>query len=206
MTNGPGSLGDPSGHATGTQESPVHDLGSIEPPAPEPIEPDSKDWTWVLRERCPECSFVAADIPASAIGALARELAERWRVALERSEVGIRPRPTTWSVLEYGAHVRDVNQIFAERLRAILQLDYPMFANWDQDAAAIEKRYDRQAPETVAGELVQAAQVFADRFEAIGPDEGERRGRRTDGAEFTAETLGRYYLHDVVHHLHDVRG
>lgn len=171
-----------------------------------PIEPDTKDWTWVLREQCPDCKFTAGEIPPEAIGPLARELAVGWRVALERPEVHVRPSPTTWSVLEYGAHVRDVNQVFAERLRAILQLEYPMFASWDQDAAAVERRYDLQAPEAVAGELVQAANVLADRFDAIDAEGWDRRGRRTDGAEFTAVSLGRYYLHDVVHHLHDVRG
>ena len=33
----------------------------------------------------------------------------------------------------------------------------------------------------------------------------QRRGLRSDGSEFTVETLGRYHLHDVVHHLYDVR-
>jgi len=32
----------------------------------------------------------------------------------------------------------------------------------------------------------------------------DRRGRRSDGSEFTVETLGQYHLHDVVHHLWDV--
>jgi hypothetical protein len=27
---------------------------------------------------------------------------------------------------------------------------------------------------------------------------------RSNGDEFTVESLGRYHLHDVVHHLHDV--
>ena len=30
-------------------------------------------------------------------------------------------------------------------------------------------------------------------------------GRRSDGSAFTVESLGRYWLHDVEHHLHDVR-
>jgi hypothetical protein len=29
---------------------------------------------------------------------------------------------------------------------------------------------------------------------------------RSNGSEFTVESLGRYHLHDVVHHLHDVTG
>ena len=31
-----------------------------------------------------------------------------------------------------------------------------------------------------------------------------RPGRRSNGSVFTVETLGRYFLHDVLHHLHDV--
>ncbi|MHB8274233.1 MAG: hypothetical protein ACYDC9_05635 [Dermatophilaceae bacterium] len=33
-----------------------------------------------------------------------------------------------------------------------------------------------------------------------------RTGRRSNGSVFTIETLGQYILHDVAHHLHDVRG
>ncbi|QTE29428.1 DinB family protein [Pengzhenrongella sicca] len=169
-----------------------------------PIEPDTKDWTWVITRPCPECGFAAAETPPDAIGATARALAARWQVALDRPNVAVRPDPGTWSVLEYGAHVRDVNRIFAERLRAILELDYPMFANWDQDAAAVEQHYELQDPQTVAGELVRAAAVLADRFDAVEPDQLDRPGRRSNGSDFTVITLGRYYLHDVVHHLHDV--
>jgi len=168
------------------------------------IEPDTKDWTWVLERPCPECGFVAAEIAVSAIGPLVRGFTPRWAAALDRPDVRDRPRPGTWSVLEYGAHVRDVNLIFAERLRAMLELDYPMFANWDQDEAAVAQRYDLQDPATVASELGQAVSVLADRFDAVRLDQLDRRGRRSNGSDFTVASLGRYYLHDVVHHVHDV--
>jgi hypothetical protein len=38
----------------------------------------------------------------------------------------------------------------------------------------------------------------------VGPDEWSRPGRRSDGATFTVNSLSRYLLHDIVHHLHDV--
>ena len=34
--------------------------------------------------------------------------------------------------------------------------------------------------------------------------EEQRRGIRSNGSEFTILTLAQYFLHDVVHHLHDV--
>jgi hypothetical protein len=39
----------------------------------------------------------------------------------------------------------------------------------------------------------------------VRPDQWDRPGRRSNGSSFTATTLGQYFLHDVVHHLHDVR-
>ena len=41
-------------------------------------------------------------------------------------------------------------------------------------------------------------------YTGISGDQWQRPGRRSDGSVFTAESLGRYHLHDVVHHLHDI--
>ena len=169
------------------------------------IEPDTKDWTWVLSQRCPECGFTATDVEPRAIAGTVRDLAPRWVSALHREDARERPAPTTWSTLEYGAHVRDVLRVFDERLRLLLEEDDPEFANWDQDATALADRYDLQDPVVVADELADAADVIADRFDSVGPDQVERPGRRSNGSVFTVRTLGQYFLHDVVHHLHDVR-
>ncbi|AEE44431.1 DinB family protein [Cellulomonas fimi] len=169
------------------------------------IEPDTKDWTWVLREPCPECGFAAADVDVHAVGGTVRDLTPRWISALSRADARVRPEPTVWSTLEYGAHVRDVLRIFDERLRLLLEEDDPLFPNWDQDATALEDRYDLQDPVVVADELADAADAIAARFDTVRPDQTERPGRRSNGSVFTVRTLGQYFLHDVVHHLHDVR-
>jgi hypothetical protein len=168
------------------------------------IEPDTKDWTWVLSQRCPECGFTAADVEPQAIAGTVRDLTPRWVSALHREDAGDRPAPATWSTLEYGAHVRDVLRVFDERLRLLVEEDDPLFANWDQDATALEDRYDLQDPRVVADELVDASEVIAARFDSVGDDQWERPGRRSNGSVFTVRTLGQYFLHDVVHHLHDV--
>ena len=174
-------------------------------PAADPVEPDTKDWTWVLDRPCAECGFVAADVDPAGIGEVVRSLTPRWQEALSRPDARTRPAPGVWSVLEYAAHVRDVNRVFAGRLRAMVQVDDPLFENWDQDAAAVEGRYAEQDPAVVAGELGHAAEVFADLLDSVPPDALDRPGRRSNGSVFTVRTLARYYLHDVVHHLHDVR-
>jgi hypothetical protein len=88
----------------------------------------------------------------------------------------------------------------------MLAEDGPTFANWDQDKTAIEQRYSEQDPELVADELEVAAEAFVTRLSAVTPDQLSRKGRRSDGAEFTVATLSQYFLHDVVHHLWDVTG
>lgn len=172
---------------------------------PQP-EPDTKDWTWVLDRPCPECGHDAAATPRAGLGAAVRRSAEPWPALLARPGAAGRPAPTTWSVLEYACHVRAVHLLFAERLRTMLERDEPGFANWDQDATALEERYAEQDPAAVAPELVAAAAAVAAAYDALDPDDDvtwARRGVRSNGSEFTVETLARYHLHDVVHHLHD---
>jgi len=84
------------------------------------IQPDTKDWTWVLERHCDECGFDAATVARHDIGRLLRENAAAWRPVLARSDVAIRPDEATWSPLEYACHVRDVFRLFAQRLALML--------------------------------------------------------------------------------------
>jgi hypothetical protein len=170
------------------------------------IVPDTKNWTWVLERECPECGFDSSATPASDVARLLRENAAAWPAVLEREDVTVRPDEQTWSALEYAAHVRDVFRTFAVRLQLMLEEDGPRFPNWDQDATAEAERYNEQDPAVVAAELAAAAEVMASALEAVPDDAWDRTGFRGDGSTFTVDTLTRYFIHDPVHHLHDVRG
>jgi hypothetical protein len=170
------------------------------------IEPDTKNWTWVLHKRCPECGFDGSAINARDVAGLVRANAASWPAVLARPDVARRARPDHWSDLEYACHVRDVFRLFTERLALMLTEDDAHFTNWDQDATAIEARYDLQDPTVVARELVEAGELLADRFAAVEGDEWQRTGVRSDGALFTVESFGRYLAHDPIHHLWDVNG
>ncbi|GAA5149722.1 hypothetical protein GCM10023340_25490 [Nocardioides marinquilinus] len=169
------------------------------------VEPDTKDWTWVLDRPCPDCGYDAATVDLADVGPALRANAAVWRVALDGDGATRRPRPGTWSPAEYACHVRDVHRVFAERVDLVLAEDEPTFANWDQDAAARAGRYDLADPATVAGELDDGAEAAAARYDAVPDAARHRRGRRDNGSRFTVETLARYHLHDVVHHAWDVR-
>jgi hypothetical protein len=169
-----------------------------------PIIPDTKNWTWVLERACPECGFDSSAVSFAEVPALVRENAAAWPAVLERVGASVRPDDATWSALEYGAHVRDVFRIFTVRLGLMIDEDDPAFPNWDQDATAIEERYNEQDPVVVVQELGTSAEEVASAFEAVPASALGRTGRRSDGAVFTVESLARYFVHDPVHHLWDV--
>ena len=170
------------------------------------IEPDTKDWTWVLHTPCPECGFQADAVAGTQVAELLAGYAVRWQHVLTRPDAAERPGPQVWSALEYACHVRDVFRVFAGRVRLMLEQDAPVFENWDQDETAVVQRYGEQAPEVVAAELRDAAQDAAAAFAGVPADAWARTGLRSNGSLFTVDSLGRYFVHDVVHHLHDVRG
>ncbi len=168
------------------------------------IEPDTKDWTWVLDERCGECGFDPAAVDVADLPELVHQNVRGWDGALEGPDAAVRPAANIWSPLEYACHVRDVHRLFAERVRLMLDSDDPTFANWDQDETAVEQNYGAQDPTVVAVEMVEAAAEIAAVFAAVRDDQWGRLGRRSNGSVFTVASLGTYYLHDVVHHLHDI--
>ena len=168
------------------------------------IVPEAKDWTWVLTKPCPDCGLEAGAAAAEQLPELIHANTRGWYDAFGRPDVAARPGPGTWSPLEYGCHVRDVHLLFAERVELMLDQDDPAFANWDQDETALELKYSEQRPEEVLTELVEAAAAVAGLYADVAGDQWDRTGRRSDGSSFTVASLGRYHLHDVVHHLWDV--
>lgn len=168
------------------------------------IDPDLKDWTWVLEARCRECGFLGSEVERDDLGSMIRANAVVWTEVLGRDDAAVRTREDRWSPLEYACHVRDVFRIYHERLARMLAEDDPGFANWDQDLTAVEDRYGEQDPAVVAIELVLAGNRLADAFEAVRADQWSRTGTRSDGVDFTVDTFGRYFVHDPIHHLVDV--
>ncbi len=168
------------------------------------IDPDGKDWTWVLTRPCPECGFDADDVDAVDVAAMIRDNARAWGPQLSTEHAAERSRSDRWSTLEYGCHVRDVYALFDHRLALMLDEDDPLYPNWDQDETAIEQDYASQDPATVAEEIVARGDALADRFETVAGAQWSRTGRRSDGASFTIESFATYLIHDPIHHLWDV--
>jgi DinB superfamily len=167
--------------------------------------PDVKDWTWVLEKPCPDCGFDAKSIDAGDFGRLTRENVGALLAGADTPGAAERPSPEVWSPLEYACHVRDVCRVFGARLAVMRGSTDPQFANWDQDETALAQRYWEQDAASVRSELAEEGERFAADLDTIQPSELDRPGRRSNGSVFTVDTLARYFLHDLVHHVHDVR-
>ncbi|HEV2784085.1 MAG TPA: DinB family protein [Actinophytocola sp.] len=171
------------------------------------ITPDTKDWTWVLTRPCPECGLDTRGIRPEQVPDLLRANATAWHELLStHPEPARRPRPDTWSPLEYACHVRDVCRIYDHRLHLMLTEDNPTYPDWNQDQTALDDDYAHQNPHRVAAELRTAADTLATHLAEVSGPAWHRPGTRDDGAHFTIATFARYFIHDPLHHLYDVTG
>lgn len=151
-----------------------------------------------------ECGFEAGAMPLSRARELLTDAAASLLLTLSGPDARARPRPTKWSPLEYACHVRDCCEVFRGRIALVLEQDDPTFPNWDQDATAVDQRYDEQDPQVVAVELQSSLDALIDQLEAIPAGAWERPALRSNGSRFTLASLVRYLVHDPVHHAHDV--
>lgn len=170
-----------------------------------PARPDTRDWTFVISEPCPECGFTPRGIPGL-VGARLRDAATRWQAVLARPGVTVRPEPDVWSPLEYACHVTELSQVFTTRLEQMLADYDPTFGNWDGEQAAVTGDYNARDPRAVASAIDAALGRAGGLFDQLDADAWQRPGIRGDGKRFTITTLADYWLHEVHHHLADVSG
>ena len=161
---------------------------------------------------CEECGFnFEAVSPADGIAAL-RALPRRYRAPLTRflpgedGEAVVRQRPdeTTWSALEYAAHMRDVIMLWGWALNAVLKDDRPTIPPPSQsELDDVSSNYATLDPATVADELAANAERMA--AKADGVDEGGwTRAGDFGGDDITALDILRKVNHEGHHHLLDI--
>ncbi len=118
-----------------------------------------------------------------------------------------RPDPDTWSPLEYGCHVRDVLSVQRERVLTARRTDRPSFEPMGRDERVEHDGYAQQDPDAVARQLTDAAALLANVLARLDADDWERRvvyGYPVR-LERSLRWVGMHTLHEVRHHLGDVR-
>lgn len=161
----------------------------------------------VDHERCEACGFDGATYDDESLIAAISGLGEAWRALLRDAgrELRIRPKPGTWSAIEYAAHSRDITALHVFGVEQALSGNEPVFPAIDGDALidATSAGYGDEDPDAVVDELDRQAHRLAQ----LGADAGVEawdRGITIGDDRSTVRRLLEHALHDSRHHLDDV--
>lgn len=157
-------------------------------------------------ERCAGCGKRSADLPSRALGAEIREEVHAFGLLLAASDdeaLRRRPAADAWSALEYAVHVRDVLRVFGDRVVLTLRQDEPELGWWDHEAAIADGLANEADVGAVVDDLARNSAHLSEALRAVTDDDWERAATRRGTERFTIDLLGRFALHEVVHHRVD---
>ncbi len=120
--------------------------------------------------------------------------------ALERRSV-----PDKWSLAELACHLWRVQQLFEDRLDAMLERDEPAFESYspDQDPEFGNLVAARRGTEAVDA-FVGAREGFASRLEKLTSEEWRRTALHPTFARFDVLFLIEYMVHHEAHHVYQM--
>lgn len=115
-----------------------------------------------------------------------------------------RPNPSTWSPLEYAAHVSEVIPWYVARVRRVLSETAAQLAAFDWDLAASKGRYRLRDSDTVTRDVRRACAELAETARSVTTEELAREGIGSDGTPRTVATLLARAGHELAHHELDI--
>ncbi len=146
---------------------------------------------------------------------LGRELLESaaaWRTFLLGADDGYLrtvPAPGIFSPIQYGAHVRDIQRAYGDRVVLMLVEDNPVFPQLNPNEAEWD-RYNHLGVVELADDIEAQSRRLAEILDALQPADWSRTMIRDGGSdgvfEFTVVGLANYAVHESYHHLLDANG
>ncbi|HEV2088535.1 MAG TPA: DinB family protein [Cryptosporangiaceae bacterium] len=115
-----------------------------------------------------------------------------------------RPNPSTWSALEYTAHVADRLDHLGPAVRRTTFENQPVIEVFDNEQRAADKAYNVLDRTEVLGWLDFACAELASVLEAVNADDWTRTAL-VAGSPRDALTIARDGVHEGSHHLRDVQ-
>ena len=158
-------------------------------------------------DRCDECGYVYdADGWSSASAAIVDGVTTIVTALSDGRETATRPAPDTWSPHEYACHLRDVLLVQRERVLAARRMDRPSFDPMGRDERVAHDGYADQRLEDVLRQLGDAALLFANVLDRLGPADWDRTLMYNYPAklERSLRWVAVHTVHEVVHHRGDV--
>jgi hypothetical protein len=171
-------------------------------------------WQWARAQtdRCPQCGQHPGGMERDALGAELLASATAWQTFLLGADDGYLrtvPGPGIFSPLQYGAHVRDIERAYGDRIVLMLEEDSPVFPQLNPDEAEWGE-YNRLGVVELADDIEAQAGRLAEILAGLQPGDWERTMIRDGGSdgvfEFTVVGLANYAVHESHHHLLDANG
>jgi hypothetical protein len=112
----------------------------------------------------------------------------------------LRDGPEGWTTLEVVCHLRDLDEIFRQRVVLVCEHDHPTFPMADQNKLAIEGAYNQQDLGEAYRTLCAARQALIQQFERLTDEQWERTGLHPTRGHFTmTDVLTHVAWHDANH-------
>ena len=171
-------------------------------------------WQWARAQtdRCPQCGHHPAAFDRADLGGQLMELAASWRTFLLDADdhyLRTNPAPGIFSPLQYGAHVRDIQRVYGDRILLMLEEDDPVFPQFNPDEEAWNG-YNRLDPGVLADDIEKQAGRLAGILDQLEVGDWSRTMTRDGGHDgvyqFTVAGLANYAVHESHHHLLDANG
>ena len=160
----------------------------------------------VVREgTCDECGFEWEALgPEELIDALRAGSAEL-STALPDEAVTKRPADDVWSPIEYAGHLADVFDWYLERIVRMIEEDRPQLTavRWSEETP--RRRHHERPVEDVLVDADTAMRRLALRLELLDAKQWLDVGIGSDGDERTVLDIARRAVHELRHHVMDIR-
>ena len=136
------------------------------------------------------------EILATTPGKLRREIS-----TLSGREMRDRPAPGKWSVQEVLAHLADVEEVgMRARVAAIIEQENPTLPAFDQEARAVQLRYNRMDPRRSLARFERQRRANLRWLRKLRPAQLKRQGvHQTVGKISAEELINEWAFHDLGH-------
>jgi DinB superfamily len=161
---------------------------------------------------CPQCGLHPGAMERDRLGEALLAAAAAWRYFLTTADDAYLrkvPGPGIFSPIQYGAHVRDIQRVYGDRILLMLQEESPVFPQFNPDEGEWGA-FNLLAPEELADGIDAQANRLAGILDGLQPEDWSRTMIRDGGSdgvyEFTIAGLASYAVHESQHHLQDANG
>ena len=157
--------------------------------------------------RCEECGFVYEEELHTAVAVRILTWSNALSNALRRAaDPAQRRNPAVWSPLEYACHLRDVLLVQRERVLEARRTDTPSFSPMGRDERVTHDGYASQDSEAVIRQLCDAALMFSNVLQRLGPTDWDRTLMYNFPAKAirSLKWVAVHTLHEAVHHHGDI--